>query len=195
MRTVSRMRTRPALALALLLGSSVALLGCPLGGQSKPARAQEAAQELNLNTRFGRMELAAERVAPKARETFFNNHKAWGGNVRVADWELAGLRMSGDDEAETTVRIAWYKANEGDLHVTTLRQKWKDMKGDWKLTDETRVDGEAGLFGEKVTAPAEPGTPGGPPKRTQFPTIRLGSGNSQPGDPPPVSAGSTGDGN
>ncbi|MBS2012346.1 MAG: hypothetical protein JST00_05645 [Deltaproteobacteria bacterium] len=170
------MRTR----IGLVLVSTALLLGCPLSGQSKPARMQEAAQELNLNTRFGRMELAAERVSPKARAAFFDRRKGWGGQVRIADWELAGMRLDGDAEAETTVRIAWYRANEGDLKVTTLKQKWHDFKGDWKLTDEVRIDGEIGLLGE----PPPPATDTAP-KRTQFPTIRLGGAGAPPaGDPP-----------
>jgi hypothetical protein len=164
------MRMRFALALSL----SVFALGCPLGGQSKPARAQEAALELNLNARFGRMELAAEHVAPKARDQFFDRRKAWGGNVRVADYDMTGLKMHGEDDAETFVKVAWYRANEGDLRVTTLKQKWHDFKGDWKLTDESRVDGDLGLLGEPAPAPVA-GT--APPKRSQFPTIYLGSGN------------------
>lgn len=158
--------------LALGLGSALLALGCPLGGQSKPARAQEAALELNLNARFGRMELAAERVAPKARDSFFERRRMWGGNVRIADYELAGLRMKGDADCETVVKVAWYRANEGDLHLTTVRQSWHDFKGDWKLTEETRSDGDAGLFGESAPASA----PGPEHRRTQFPTIRLGSG-------------------
>ena len=85
------MRTRlPRLRRRRLALASLAV-GCGLAGQSKPARAQEAALELNLNARFGRMELAAEHVAPKARDQFFERRKAWGGSVRVADYDLTGL--------------------------------------------------------------------------------------------------------
>jgi hypothetical protein len=182
------MRIAPAAGLV----SSLLLLGCPLGGQSRPARAQEAALELNLNARFGRMELAAERVAPKARDSFFDRRRTWGGNVRIADYELAGLRMKGNDDCETVVKVAWYRANEGDLRLTTVRQSWHDFKGDWKLTDEVRSEGDVGLFGESAPAPAA----GAPARRTQFPTIRLGSGAAlgpeapnapaAPGDPSPA---------
>jgi hypothetical protein len=165
------MRMRFALAVSL----SVFALGCPLGGMSKPARAQEAALELNLNARFGRMELAAEHVSPKARDGFFDRRKAWGTNVRVADYDMTGLKMQGEDDAETFVKVAWYRANEGDLRVTTLKQKWHDFKGDWKLTDEQRIDGDVGLLGEPVAPP----TPGAvPARRAQFPTITLGTGNT-----------------
>ena len=110
---------------------------------------QEAALELNLNARFGRMEMAAEHVSTKAREGFFLRRKHGGSNVRVADYELAGLRLlSGEEEAETVVKIAWYRANEGELRLTTVKQKWHDFKGAWKLTEETRAEGDVGLLGE-----------------------------------------------
>jgi hypothetical protein len=176
------MRMRFALAAASL---SLFALGCPLGGQSKPARAQEAALELNLNARFGRMELAAEHVAPKARDQFFDRRKGWGNNIRVADYDLTGLKMRGEDDAETYVKVAWYRANEGDLRVTTLKQKWHDFKGDWKLTEEQRVDGDLGLLGEP---PAPPSGAPAAPKRSQFPTIYLGSGNGPAPEPPATAA-------
>jgi hypothetical protein len=167
------MRTRVVVA-ALLFSSLTA--GCAMIGQSKPQRAQEAALELNLNARFGRMELAAERISPKAREQFFERRKAWGGAVRVADYDLTGLKIQGEDDAESFVKIAWYRADDNDLRITTLKQKWHaDGKGDWKLTDEQRISGDLGLLGE----PPAPRTdaPAATAKRSQFPTIYLGSGN------------------
>jgi hypothetical protein len=173
-----------------VVAMSVSLLafGCALGGQSKPARAQEAALELNLNARFGRMELAAERVAPKARDQFFDRRKGWGNDIRVADYDLTGLKMQGEEDADTFVKVAWYRANEGDLRVTTLKQRWHDFKGDWKLTEEQRIDGDLGLLGEPRAA-ASPGATPAPPRRAQFPTIYLGSGSGPSAEaaPPPAS--------
>lgn len=153
-----------ALPLALVLA------GCPAVHQPPAARAQDAATELNLNTRFGRMELAAEKVAPKARDTFFERRKAWGGPIRIADYELAGLRMHGDDDADVFVKVAWFRMSEQELRVSTLKQKWHAFKGDWQLVDESRGDGDIGLIGENVPEPTAT-----TPKRTQFPTIRLGN--------------------
>lgn len=161
-----------------------ALGGCPAVHQPPPARAQDAANELNLNARFGRMEMAAEGVSPKAREAFFERRRGWGGNIRIADYELAGLKMQGEEDAEIYVKIAWYRANEGDLRTSTLKQKWHEFKGDWKLVDESRLDGDVGLLGEPAPAfSAEPSAP----KRTQFPTIRLGQ-NPDAFDPAPAPA-------
>jgi hypothetical protein len=165
------MRMRLTIAATLL---SLSPLACGLGGQSKPARAQEAALELNMNARFGRMEIAAEHVAPKAHDQFFERRRGWGAAVRIADYDMTGLRMKGDDDAETFVKVAWYRANEGDLRVTTLKQKWHDFKGDWKLTEEERLDGDIGLLGEAPAPSAAADGPAPAPRRSQFPTVVLG---------------------
>jgi hypothetical protein len=147
----------------------IALAAC--FGQTGPAKMQEAAIELNVNARFGRMELASERVAPKGRQDFFGHRQGWGGRVRVADTEVSGLKMTGDEDAEVTVRVAWFRPDEGELHVTVLRQAWHDFKGDWKVVSEQRTDGDIGLLGERVVA-----APDAPRERTnaQFPTVRIG---------------------
>ena len=170
---------------------SVALSGCALASQSKPARAQETALELNLNARFGRMELAAEHVAEPARAAFFDKRRGWGTSIRVADYDMTGLRMlKNDEDCETTVRVAWFRAAENELHSTTVKQKWHDFKGSWKLTEETRADGDVGLLGEPPVASVAP-TPGA--RRPQFQSITLGTGNTTnlgvtdlpPATPPP----------
>jgi hypothetical protein len=162
------------LFLSILVSLSVA--ACLTQG-SGPARAQEASNEFNLHTRFGRMELATEKVAPEARELFAKHRAGWGSRVRIADLESAGMRMTNAEksEAEVSVRVAWYRPDEGELRVTTLRQKWKDVRGDWRLVGEDRSDGEVGLIGEvvqRVELGASDRTP------HQFPTVRL-SGSDQ----------------
>lgn len=157
------------------------LLGCPMGHQSPAARAQEAVRELNVNTRFNRMQIAAEGVAPSAMAAFLERRRTWGGAVRIADYELAGFKMDEKQEnADVYVKIAWYRADEGDLHVTTLKQRWSDQKGAWKLVDESRIDGEIGLLGEPVVRVAAPNAN----RSVQFPTIRLGEAGGEPGAAP-----------
>jgi hypothetical protein len=139
--------------------------------QSSAGRAQEAAQELNLNVRFGRTELVMERIAAKERERYLEHHKGWGGAIRVADSELGGLHMTSDHDAEVSVRVAWYRPEEQDLHSTLLRQKWHDQKGTWVLVGEERTDGDIGLLGEPIVREA----PDAPRPPTYLPTIRIGA--------------------
>ena len=135
------------------------------------ASAQEAAQELNLDARFGRTEIAMDHVAPSARDAFTAHHRAWGTGVRVADVELAGMRAHGDHDVEILVHVAWYRPEEQELHSTTLKQGWNDKNG-WQLTTESRIDGDVGLIGEAIVFEAPPG---GERPPAQFPTVRLGS--------------------
>jgi len=171
------MRKLLALAVPAL---AMALLGCLVGQQSPGARAQEAASELNVNARFGRLEIATEHVAPKAKEQFMERRRAWGTKIRVADWEMAGVKLlQGSTDAEAFVRIAWYRIDQDDLRVTLIKQKWHDFKGSWKLVEETRQDGDIGLLGEPVVdVPPPTGA-----RRAQFPTIKIGG--QPPAEPSP----------
>src|SRR5690348_6140270 len=127
------------------IATLVALAACA-APQSAAARAQDSARELNLNARFGRNELVVERIAPSAREAYAVKHRGWGNVVRIADSDLAGLNVTGKEEATVIVKVAWYRQDEQELRITTLRQRYKDFKGEWLLVAEERADGDIGLL-------------------------------------------------
>jgi hypothetical protein len=146
------------------------LSGCVMP-PSALAKAQQTAQEFNLDARFGREALVMDKVAPAERDEYALHHRAWGTDVRVADVELAGMKAQSEHEVDVIVRIAWYRPQEQELKQTTLKQRWHDKADDWQLVGEQRLDGDVGLLGESVVyqAPTEARPP------AQFPTIRLGS--------------------
>jgi hypothetical protein len=153
---------------------AVAVAGCP-APLAREARAQDAAQELNVHARFGRLGVAIDSVAPAEREAFTRRHKAWGNTVRVSDSEMAGMKLTTDEDAEVAVRVSWFRPTEQELRVTTIRQKWHDNKGSWQLVSEERFDGDRGLLGDD--APASD-VPAKARANTQFPTIRIGEGET-----------------
>ena len=171
------------LALPILAALSSACVAAAHG----PAKVQETAMDMNVHCRFGRMELATEMVAPKARKEFLEHRRGWGGRVRIADTELAGLHMVDDDNSEVTVKVAWYDMSLQELHVTTLQQKWHAFSGDWKLTKEARVDGEPGLLGDAIE-PTKATGDAPKPKNASFPAVRLGGGAEPKVDPAPEPA-------
>jgi hypothetical protein len=157
-----------AVGLAITL---VTLTGCPMP-PSNAARMQQQASDFNTDIRFGRNELAIEKVGEKEREDFLRRHKAWGKTVTLADYELIGAKMVDDDHAEVSIKYDWYHSDENELHATTVRQKWQTYHGDWRLTGESCIDGDETLFA--VGAPrARPESPQ-PIHSVQFPTVRLG---------------------
>src|SRR5262245_58368333 len=157
-------------ALFFLLG----LVGCNAFGAGQSAKAQEAMRECNAHARFGRMIVAAAAVKNGERDSFLQRRQGWGSTVQIADSELLGMKLDGNDEATCWVRVSWYLVQDGELRQTTIRQTWheKKMSQDWELTAERREAGEIGLLGERVDVAPSQQRP-----HAQFPTIRIGEEN------------------
>jgi hypothetical protein len=131
-----------------LLAVALPLSAC-LAPQTPAARATDAARELNLAARFGRMDVAIGHTATGARAPFLERRSEWGKELRVLDVELAGLSMNDPRQALVLVDIAWMRMGEGALRTTRIAQTWRDDEG-WQLVREQRVAGDIGLFGEQV---------------------------------------------
>jgi len=131
------------------LACVVLLAGCPMPPPASE-RATDAARELNVAARFGRIDIAAGLAAAGARDEFLRKRAQWGGNIRVVDVELGGLSMPDSDHAIFQVDYAWMRMDEDTLRSTRVAQRWSSSKGGWVLESEQRVAGDIGLFGERV---------------------------------------------
>lgn len=130
---------------------ALALQAC-VAPRSPAERVTDAARDLNMAARFGRMDLAMSATAQGAREHFVSRRREWGGEVRVLDIELSGLNMPDKDRATLLVDLQWVRMREGTLRSTRVEQTWSnEERGGWKLVRERRVAGDVGLFGEQVT--------------------------------------------
>jgi hypothetical protein len=155
--------TRPA----FLLVMAAALGGC-FAPPSNSQKVTEAARELNVNSRFGRMDMAASYASPAARQAFLERRATWGNLVRVMDVELASLNMDEErKEALVEVVVSWMRVDESHLRATRVAQVWREKNGDWMLTREKRVAGDVGLFGEHVEVQRAP------TRDVQYPTTTL----------------------
>lgn len=143
-RELKRPRTYAPLALAFT--------AC-MGAMTPAQKLDDAVKETNEAARFGRTDLAVERVAPASRSAFVKSHRSWGSDVRVVDVEYAGIEKMSPTEAIILVAFGWFRPSEGMLRATTVRQTWKNDKGSgpWYMTEESRVTGDLGLLGETVT--------------------------------------------
>lgn len=131
---------------------ALALTAC-MGAMTPAQKLDDAVKETNEAARFGRTDLAVERVAPASRAAFAKRHRFWGADVRIVDVEYAGVEKMSESEAVILVGFGWFRPSEGTLRTTTIRQTWKNDRGTgpWFLTDEERVGGDLGLLGEAVT--------------------------------------------
>ena len=138
---------RAELALTLVASMLVACLPSQV-----PAReVSDVARDLNLATRFGQMEIAAEHTSQAHRRRFLESRADWGSEVRVVDIELAHLDVPDSETAEVVVDVSWVRIDEGLLRSTRIRQNWQNPGGGWQLNAEERIAGDFGLLGENVT--------------------------------------------
>ncbi|MEB2310337.1 MAG: hypothetical protein OZ921_09335 [Sorangiineae bacterium] len=133
------------LGLALVLGASACV-----APPSPAERLTDAARELNMAARFGRMDVAMGRASKTSRDVFLQRRASWGRDLRVLEIELAGLSMRDSHHAVVSVDVQWMRVNESSLRVTRLAQVWSDEDGSWQLQRERRMAGDLGLFGEQV---------------------------------------------
>ena len=135
---------RALFAVAFLAG----LASC-MAPPSQSQRVTESAREMNLATRFGRMDLALTHTAKGAGQSFIERRTEWGKRVRIVDVELAGLSMKDELNATVQVDVSWVWVDDDTLRSTRIAQQWRD-DGGWHLVREQRMAGELGLFGEPV---------------------------------------------
>jgi hypothetical protein len=130
--------------------AAATLAGC-FAPMTPMQRMQDAANDLTTATRFGRMDMALERVSQASRDDFIRKHTAWGSAIRIADCDLSGLRLLDKEHAAVTLTISWQRIDESDLRGTQIAQRWRDHHGRWLLETEERIAGDIGLFGEPTT--------------------------------------------
>jgi hypothetical protein len=162
---------------ASLFWLGLGLTGC-LMPPSPAERLTDAARELNLAARFGRMDLAVSRTTRAARQPFVARHAGWGKGLRVVDVELVGMSLDeGGKRALVEVDVAWVRNEDSALRATRLQQVWHNEDGGWRLARERRSGGDLGLFGEPVDV-LHP-----PPRDVHFATKTLGREDSPPDAP------------
>jgi hypothetical protein len=136
-----------------VLGFAALCGGC-LAPPGASERATDAARELNLASRFGRMDVALGLTSKAVQQAFVEHRAAWGKDVRILDVELSGFTMPNGDLARVEVDYSWSRKSESQLLTTRVAQEWRDAGGGFKLVRERRIAGDVGLFGEPIPLPA-----------------------------------------
>lgn len=126
---------------------ALASAGCVFQNMQMTERLQDQVYALNDETRWGRIDLAAQRVVPAYRSRFLELHQGWGTSVQVAETELTNLALAEDGQsAAALVTVSWYDMQSMEAHTTHLRQRWTKSDGPFALAGEEIVGGEPSLF-------------------------------------------------
>jgi len=135
-----------ASSLSLLL--PLALAGCLFQNLSPGTKLREAVQDGNEAARWGRLDIAMEKVAPGYVREYARRHHDWGSAIQMADVEILRMQMA-DDEKKATVVVAfgWYDYDTMTLERTVVRQKWNSLSaGGFVLAEEEVIDGNERLL-------------------------------------------------
>lgn len=159
----------------LLAAAAWAAIGC-VPPASPSQLLADSAYDMNVATRFGRMDVALDYVSESSREDFTRRHRAWGKDLRVVDVEVTKLDMRGNDQADVALNVIWLRQDEAQTRTTQLAQSWQDGRGGWRMTSEKQSGGDAGLIDEPSKTPETAAKSGGDAeapravKRTSFQT-------------------------
>ncbi len=164
------MTSRWALLLLLLLAAAY---GC-FAPVSPTQRVADAARDLNVATRFGKMDLVASHVDANLRADFMSRRAQWGRDIRLVDLELGGIQVQDSTHAMATIDVSWVPLRDDILRATRIAQYWEDAGQGWKLVREQKLAGDSGLFGE-VFVPQN-----APHPDVHLPTQTLGTHDNAP---------------
>ncbi len=149
---LARVTLSSRLAVVLVVGG---LGGCTLLEMSAPeTRLSDVVYQLNDEARWGRVDLAAQRVAPEWRARFLAQHRRWGRDVRVADADVTNMELGlPDDRAASVVTYSWIDERTMELSSTTVRQIWESNGEGFRLVREEIAGGDPALLVRPEMAP------------------------------------------
>lgn len=127
---------------------ALSLSGCIFQNVSAEERLRDAVVGYNQETRWNRIDLAQQRVAPAIRGEFRMRHHRWGRRIRVADLDILDVSVRGDEREVATaiVEIRWYDERTMIIADTIVAQDWERVPGGYLLIAETVREGDPELL-------------------------------------------------
>jgi len=127
---------------------TIAAIACLGRTQMAQERLRDAVVGYNDELRFGRMDLAVQRVAPALRGQFVGSHYRWGRDIAIADTEIVNVEAVGEDfdHAVSFVSFRWYPTGTTIIRETLVREEWRKDRTVFVLVGESAVDGDPALL-------------------------------------------------
>ena len=131
----------------LVAAACLAYGGCIFQQFSATQQLTEQVYAFNDETRWARVDLAADRVAPAYRARFAVTHAQWGSRVQIADTDLTRVQLAEDEEtASSIVSVSWYDSDTMIVRGSVLRQHWVSTDNGYLLDGEEIVGGDETLL-------------------------------------------------
>jgi hypothetical protein len=98
----------------------------------------------NEGVRWVKLPQAAARIPPAEREAFLDEREQLEDDLRIDDFEITRLKMSGETNelADVQIKWTWHMDSKGIVRTTTSRQKWRRYGKRWLMLHEAHVRGD-----------------------------------------------------
>lgn len=135
-------------ALALALALPIVVAACLGRSQMTAERLRDAVVGYNDELRFGRSDLAVQRVDGPLRAQFVGSHYRWGRTLSIADSEIVNVEAIGESfhHAISFVNVTWHPIGTTILHETMVRQEWRKEGQTFVIIAESVIDGDPMLL-------------------------------------------------
>lgn len=115
----------------LLLAVVVVAVGCGTFGNNRDDLQQAAALH-HIDLRWGRLENAAQRVAPDMRGAFLTSWATRMGGMELQDIEVTGLVVDeAGDSADVVVTVTYVERDTMSVKSAVIAEKWTRIDGTW----------------------------------------------------------------
>ena len=98
----------------------------------------------HIDLRWGRLENAAQRVAPDLRRAFLASWAQRIGQIEVQDIEVTGMVISEDgNSADVVITLTWIQRDSMAVKVANLPERWVRTDAGWRCNLVAELPAEA----------------------------------------------------
>jgi hypothetical protein len=119
-----------------ILALSVFLLGACAGIQKDTEDFMDDLRSFQEGIRWRKYEMTVDYLPTSARERFLSSHDEMDNDLRIDDYEVQVVHLEDEHRAATvTVKYTWHLDSVGNVHDTTVEEKWKKLGKNWHIID------------------------------------------------------------
>jgi len=120
----------------------LALAACASTGQKSDKELMTDVREFQEGLRWRNYDQAADHVHAAARVRFLDAHDELDGDLRIDDYEVMRVTLTGEFEATVRVKYTWHLDSVGRVHESTYDQDWHRQGKVWRVVATRQKSGE-----------------------------------------------------
>lgn len=126
-----------------MLALASALLACGSSAKQSADLLYDV-RAFNEGLRWKKLPQAAVRIHPSEREAFLDEREQLQEELRIDDFEITRLKLTGKQQntAKVQIKWTWHMDSIGLVHTTTSKQEWRRFGERWIMLGEAHAWGD-----------------------------------------------------